>query len=308
VLILLWQRNELPPESTPDISGKEKEGLIENSFNLVPLFSFIIIISVVGALTQFVMNHLFPVQQVFVNSLSWLPYFILLFIAGSMTDRFGLRRIALIGVILAGIGFMSAGLLTGSAQYLTIQFLACGGYAFLDTFLWIAAADLSGRRKVPLIFSIVIGLYALFSLAGSSMGSWIISFEGGIESITISISGVLIILCLSLIFLLKETRNHKDSGKFIHKGMTAEGLIERYDLSKREAEIALLLLSEVSTEEIQKRLSIASTTLKSHSRNIYRKAGVRSRLELTLKMFKASESAERLAESDILDNTDRQTG
>ncbi len=59
-----------------------------------------------------------------------------------------------------------------------------------------------------------------------------------------------------------------------------EGFLERYTLSPREQEILRLILSGDSNKDIEKKLFISGSTVRNHIHNIYRKLGVRSRLEL----------------------------
>ena len=51
-------------------------------------------------------------------------------------------------------------------------------------------------------------------------------------------------------------------------------------LTKREKEVANLLISNLTNKEIECRLFISSNTIKTHIRNIYRKSNCKSRNEL----------------------------
>lgn len=55
----------------------------------------------------------------------------------------------------------------------------------------------------------------------------------------------------------------------------------KHCLSKREQEIALLLLQGDTNKSIEERLFISVHTVKNHVYNIYRKLGVKNRLQLT---------------------------
>jgi DNA-binding CsgD family transcriptional regulator len=55
----------------------------------------------------------------------------------------------------------------------------------------------------------------------------------------------------------------------------------KHRLSKREQEIALLLLQGDTNKSIEERLFISVHTVKNHIYNIYRKLGVKNRLQLT---------------------------
>jgi DNA-binding CsgD family transcriptional regulator/PAS domain-containing protein len=62
-------------------------------------------------------------------------------------------------------------------------------------------------------------------------------------------------------------------------GLTMEQVAERFELSRREVQMAELILKGHSADEIGSRLRIALPTVKTHIRNILRKAGVRTRLQ-----------------------------
>lgn len=59
------------------------------------------------------------------------------------------------------------------------------------------------------------------------------------------------------------------------------GIQEQHGLSSREIEILLLLCSGLSAKEISEECEIALLTAKTHIHNIYRKTGLRNRVELS---------------------------
>ena len=80
---------------------------------------------------------------------------------------------------------------------------------------------------------------------------------------------------------------HADASNEISYGVTLEkktplevlllGRLKAMPLSNRQREVCYLLARGVETVEIEKMLNIATTTLKEHSRAIYRKLGVQNR-------------------------------
>ena len=63
-------------------------------------------------------------------------------------------------------------------------------------------------------------------------------------------------------------------------GKTVQKFFDRHGISKREREIAALIVSGYSNGQIADRLYISLSTVKSHIYSIYRKLGIRSRMEL----------------------------
>ncbi len=60
-------------------------------------------------------------------------------------------------------------------------------------------------------------------------------------------------------------------------------LAEKYGLTKREQEVAALLIAGKSQIEIAGELFISSNTAKTHIKNIYEKTGVSGKIELIVK-------------------------
>jgi DNA-binding CsgD family transcriptional regulator len=61
--------------------------------------------------------------------------------------------------------------------------------------------------------------------------------------------------------------------------VTLERIAEKHSFSRRETELADLILQGCSAQEIGKRLKIALPTVKTHIRHILHKAGVKTRLQ-----------------------------
>jgi DNA-binding CsgD family transcriptional regulator len=68
--------------------------------------------------------------------------------------------------------------------------------------------------------------------------------------------------------------------QFINADKSLERFAALFEISEREQEIVTLLLDGRSYREIAEKLFIAHETVKTHVNNIYRKAGVRSKMEL----------------------------
>jgi DNA-binding CsgD family transcriptional regulator len=71
-----------------------------------------------------------------------------------------------------------------------------------------------------------------------------------------------------------------------------ENLMDDYSLTNREQEVAMLVCSGKSNREIADKLFISLPTVKDHIYNVYRKTGVRNRVELTNLFLKRPEGEE----------------
>lgn len=70
------------------------------------------------------------------------------------------------------------------------------------------------------------------------------------------------------------------------RGGLVTGNLEKYRISKREQEIILLIFDGLSNKEIEKRLFISLATVKDHIYKIYKKTGVKNRVQLINLFFK----------------------
>ena len=218
----------------------------------------------------------------FLSYFGLIPYIIFLFIAGLLADRVGRRINAVIGAVAAGIGFMLVGLLTVSAQIILIHILLVGGYAFLDVFTWVIPADASSGRKVPLFYSAVLGTNILAVLCGVLLGEKMGEMAAGSEILTVSLAGLFSLISLAFMIRLRETLQPRPTAEINLPPDYIDTITQKFELTPRELDILKLLMNGAGTKEILEELIIAPDTLKSHLRNIFRKAGVRNRFELTL--------------------------
>ena len=80
----------------------------------------------------------------------------------------------------------------------------------------------------------------------------------------------------------REVKAHEVSAAF---GQVIERVLERHNLSRREAQVAFCCAEGLTNAEIGKRLSISEKTVKFHMRHIFIKFGVKRRAELLSRML-----------------------
>lgn len=96
---------------------------------------------------------------------------------------------------------------------------------------------------------------------------------------------------------MAEKRIRTSRGEVLRRGAGKKNLtkaemhirlrLEPFSLTKKETEVALLLIEGRKRDEILSLCSIANNTLKSHIRHVYRKMDVNGRSELAEKLEKA---------------------
>lgn len=76
-------------------------------------------------------------------------------------------------------------------------------------------------------------------------------------------------------------------------------LSTRLGLSRRQAQIAIRLASEMSRDDIARELGIALETVRTHTRSLFHKLGVRSRVGLIISLVIQSRQAPLDWEEDV---------
>ncbi len=76
-------------------------------------------------------------------------------------------------------------------------------------------------------------------------------------------------------------------------------VIKRYNISCREAEVALFCVQGLTNGEIARRLHIGEPTVKFHLRNIFTKCGVKRRTELVSHLLTQPSPAKQIAEVEL---------
>lgn len=129
------------------------------------------------------------------------------------------------------------------------------------------------------------GNYTLHIKGSNSSGAW--NEEGVTLSIIITppfwqtwwFRGLLGLLVIGILIKLYRLRIG-----FLTRRLEQEARIgffcKKYDISRREREVMLLLLEGKSSREIEDRLYISMNTVKSHVSSIYQKLGVKNRYQL----------------------------
>jgi len=147
-----------------------------------------------------------------------------------------------------------------------------------------------GTDRVVLLSGLPIGLYTLRAKAANNDGIW---NETGIEieikvrppffeqyGIALLTAGLL--ATLAAVVFWRRRRARRLQAAAIPGNL--DQILEKFAISKREAEIVRLLLAGKSNKEIEDLLFIAMATVKIHVHNIFQKIKVNNRLQLLLRI------------------------
>lgn len=171
--------------------------------------------------------------------------------------------------------------------------LLMAGFVACDLFMWFLNAEMVARTdKSP-------GEV----LARSCMFEWLAMACGALLSVALVARGDSLdiamfqgALCLLLVVFAFVFTAHQ-AGVLVDARVKDEGsptdqvcalLAEQHGLSQREGEVLTLLAAGRSAPYIQDELVISQSTVKTHTRNIYRKVGVSNKQELIDLVMKAS--------------------
>lgn len=66
-----------------------------------------------------------------------------------------------------------------------------------------------------------------------------------------------------------------------------------YELSRRELEVAVLVAGGLTNQQIAEQLFISNNTVKRHLERIFRRLGMRNRLQLAVAVYRAARLSER---------------
>lgn len=102
----------------------------------------------------------------------------------------------------------------------------------------------------------------------------------------------------NIIFLINKLDKDDIGLLKVVKGHFKE-IVNIYSLTAREGEILMLTLSRKSRKEMSQKLNISLETVKMHSRNLFKKIGVRTKLELLHKIKDELKIDERVGEEQI---------
>jgi DNA-binding CsgD family transcriptional regulator len=285
-LLIYWHRRAVHgPQLNP---GKEIVNSANRLINIWTYLPFIFAIDTFGGLMYSIRFRSSLVPEGLLLFYGLVPYILLLFVAGSIADISGRRRNAIVGAIIVGTGFILAGLLKGPLQYVVLQTLMVGGYAFVDVFIWVITADISSRRNAPLFYGAMLGTNMLAILVGLLIGGEISELASSSEALIISLAGLFAFVSIGFIVKLGETLLPGTTKAPAPPHIPLSNLVQKAGFTARELDVARLLLDGASTKEIREKFYITPNTLKSHLRNIYRKTGVHNRLEFTLTVMKDS--------------------
>lgn len=223
----------------------------------------------------------------------------MLFAAFYLDREKEIEKIAVLGLIFLGCSFLLLPISLNFEIIWPLYFLLEGSYGLIDLFVWVSLAyfcqhlagdpkEYYGRGLLLNIFFIMIGIIMIPLLNINFLGEsyFLLSLVAGI----ILFIGLLPALSLRKIRLLDSHEEVSlpeiSLSEIIEEEMEKLHLNQDFQMEEftpREKEVLYLMLMGQKNPEIIEKLGISKNTLKTHVRNIYRKAEVKNRSELLFK-------------------------
>ncbi len=168
--------------------------------------------------------------------------------------------------------------------------LVMAAYVLADQFLWLINPDMVFRAQKP--SAAILARSCAVEWAGLALGFFLGSAACGFWDFPLGIGyPAVLFLCLCAFVLVRTFAfSHTDAIKLAEARMLSAGedelfehcqvLAEQYALSPRETDVFVLLARGRSGPFIQEELTLSQSTVKTHTRNIYRKLDVASKQDL----------------------------
>lgn len=233
------------------------------------LFTIFILYISAGVTFSGIFPYLKSVGEIY-NYYNVLPFVIIVPVAGFLSRKVKWQFILSIGILLLGFSYLFLIFPISTPVYIATETLLQFGWAFLDVGVWLLGAKFVRMYNKSQYQTYFVASFLLGTFIGSVVYMLIKDLSTN-SYILVVLSQVPILVGIQLLLLLNSNKeNHQI--KSIPPGLLAE-------LTNREQQIATILFGYKSNGEICLELNISNNTLKTHIRNIYRKAKVTSRLE-----------------------------
>lgn len=205
-----------------------------------------------------------------------------------------------LGLLVMIGGFMVMPLMLGPDTLVVSAAVIVGGYTVFDLLKWCAFSQIAhGQSKDPLkTIALLRFISSLSYLLGTGLGMLLVSGDYRPDALLAgesNIIGYLVVIATVLLLSSEDIWSLFSTGKAFSRGTAQEsaestereenlssrlaGAFEAFGLTERENEVALLLARGRTQPWIAEFLGISESTVGTHVRHIYQKAGVHTRQE-----------------------------
>lgn len=256
------------------------------------LFLFIFVITINSGIMFQVIYPYFGQFELLTSIYTNIPYIVAIYLL-SRSLKNNKFYFLYIGLALWGITFILFALLGQTAlSFILICSVMLFAAGIFDFFWWSIMANSFDNVENPAsLFGFGLSVNVLGVWAGGLIGNYLISI--GVDKQGLSYTGLLVVMVSMLIIVplngklaaLLENNEFLVKVQYLEK-KKMKTLLEEAELllSKRELEVFNLLITGKTNTQISEELYLSPHTIKTHSRNIYKKLNVANKIELIEKV------------------------
>ncbi len=201
-----------------------------------------------------------------------LPFVIALPSAGFILHRYGVRVLLHLGISFLGISYVFYHLRIGNSGYFLTESFIQPGWAFLDLLVWFLGVYFAERTGKSIIVTVFVAVFLLGTLSGAVLSLFLEQVSASNSMIFLLLSILPLIIVIPVLNSIRISTGNEKSKK--------ESRLPKKKLTPREYEIALLLTENYTQAEICDKINISINTLKTHTRNIYKKLNLSSKRDI----------------------------
>lgn len=171
----------------------------------------------------------------------------------------------------------------------TIALMLCSCIAFGVVSVFMQITCIQEHKESGVDPMVILGFFAgpvyLFMVAGYVVGHFAIDAEGGIGTSQLLVVAMSVVYAFSLVFFTVKVKTKRLASSVAQSETSSldercSALAHAHGLTKREAEVLILLAKGRDLPYISEELFISKNTVRTHMKGIYRKLGIHSKQEL----------------------------
>lgn len=288
---------------------KGKNGLL-HWLNLLPPLDLLLFAVISYSFISLLYDMIFiiNIQQPIFELLIIIPYLFICLLLAKWSDSVGRFFFPIVALFLAGLGFLTYLIAKpDNVAYLFVDLLILSAMLCVHFYYWLSLVDRQSNHHAPFYLSIGVSFeLIIFSVIYSIMPYVNTNVEN--KTTVVGVTGLVLVLAgfaittytLYISYMKHHTKQASKSTEIIHpvyndfkepalnsmlqfynksQGEVDTVLTYKFNLTARETEVAKLLFTGYTNEEIKEILYISMNTVKYHIRNIYNKIGVSKRNE-----------------------------
>jgi DNA-binding CsgD family transcriptional regulator len=264
---------------------------IRNPFIILCVFIFVITIS-----SGFMYQVIIPAYAEFplIVAFYWaVPYITALLVVRFFVNKIDLTHFLYFALAMKGISFLAFNYLSiNISSYLFVNTFLMAALGIFDMFLWVALSSFIIRHEEPArIWGYGLSINVFGILFGGIIGNFLTSQAGRLNISIIALSSVFVLIAILPFLLdsfrkLEEIEIVEDRVYENTRSIDLNNLRSQYSLTDRELEVINLVVKGYTYKAIADDLSITENTVKFHSKNIYSKFDVNTKMKLIEKIEK----------------------